>query len=77
MFANTPAGAKASCMLYSLAVTACLNQVNPFNYFRYILAVMPTVQTLEELEALLPWRVDKQTIKDFDEFSYCQAKPMV
>ncbi len=30
LFANTPGGAKASCMLYSLAVTACLNQVNPF-----------------------------------------------
>lgn len=75
MFANTPAGAKASCALYTLAVTACLNQVDPFAYFRYILAVLPTATTVEELERLLPWNVDTQVIKDFDEFSYCQGKP--
>lgn len=75
MFSNTPAGARASCVLYTLTVTACLNQVDPFAYFRYILAVLPTVKTLEALEALLPWRVSPDLIKDFDEFSYCRGKP--
>lgn len=74
LFANTPGGARASCMLYSLAVTACLNQVNPFEYFRYLFATLPTVQTLDELEALLPWRVNTELIADFDEFSYCRGK---
>ena len=76
MFANTPAGARASCMLYTLAVTACLNGVNPFHYFRYILAVLPTVTSETDLEALLPWRVDQTVIKDFDEFSLCSANPV-
>jgi transposase len=74
MFANTPAGARASCMLYTLAVTACANQVNPFDYFRYLFAVLPSVMTLDELESLLPWCVDAEQIANFDEFSYCRGQ---
>jgi IS66 C-terminal element len=75
MFTNTPAGASASCALYTLADTACLNQVDPFAYFRYILAILPTTKTIEDLEALLPWSVGAQVIKNFYEFSYCEGKP--
>ncbi|MEJ2418140.1 MAG: transposase domain-containing protein [Exilibacterium sp.] len=74
MFSNAPAGARASCALYTLTVTACLNQVDPFAYFRYILAVLPVVKTLEELQSLLPWWVNPDIIKGFDEFRYCRGK---
>jgi hypothetical protein len=58
MFANTPRGAKASAIIYSLVETAKENSLNPFNYLTYLFETLPQLQNLEAAETLdhlLPW----------------------
>lgn len=57
MFADTPAGAKASAMYYSLIESAKANGLEPFEYFCYLLKHLPYADTVETLEQLLPWSV--------------------
>jgi transposase len=54
LFANTPNGAKASSVIYSLIETAKENGVNVFDYLAYVLATAPNGTAVE---ALLPWSV--------------------
>jgi Transposase and inactivated derivatives len=58
MFANTPRGAKASAIIYSLVETAKENSLHPFNYLTYLFETLPQLPDLEDAEALdrlLPW----------------------
>lgn len=57
LFANTPRGARASAIHYSLAETAKENGLNPLLYFTYLLERLPnlSVTTPEALDSLLPW----------------------
>lgn len=58
LFSNTPAGATASCIVYSLAQTAMINGLKPYEYFKYILEQLPEMESLcdlDELDKLLPW----------------------
>lgn len=57
LFADTPKGAKASAIYYSLIETAKANGVDPFDYLRTMLKQLPYANTVEELEALLPWNM--------------------
>jgi transposase len=43
LFANTPAGARASAVYYSLVVTAIENGFNPFEYLMWVLTQMPNL----------------------------------
>lgn len=43
LFSNTPNGARASAVYYSLIVTAMENGMNPFEYLRWILTDMPNL----------------------------------
>lgn len=52
MFSDTEAGAEASALLYSLVITAKVNQVNPYWALKYIFEEIPKAQTLEEVERL-------------------------
>lgn len=52
LFADTPEGAEASALLYSLAITAKLNAVNPYTALTQMLAELPTAKTLEDYERL-------------------------
>ena len=57
LFANTPRGAKASAIIYSLVETAKANGVNPYEYLQEVLTRLPALETRrleEELDALLP-----------------------
>jgi len=54
LFSNTPNGAEASSIFYSLVETAKENRLNPFQYIKYLLEVLPTAKATN-LEALLPW----------------------
>jgi transposase len=58
LFANTPRGAKASSIIYSIIETAKENQLNPFKYLMYLfeqLPQLPDPKNLEALDSLLPW----------------------
>jgi transposase len=57
LFCNTPSGAKASAVLYSLVETALENEVNPFDYFTFVFRNAPNwdIQNPETIERLLPW----------------------
>ncbi|GFN22544.1 hypothetical protein TAMC210_08600 [Thermanaeromonas sp. C210] len=57
LFANTPRGAKASAIVYSIIETAKENRLNPFHYLTYLFERLPNLdpQDKEELDQLLPW----------------------
>ena len=58
MFANTPRGAKASAIIYSIVETAKENSLNPYNYLTYLFEKLPQLPDLKDTEALdrmLPW----------------------
>ena len=58
LFADTPQGATASAVAYTLAESAKANGLNVYEYFRHILTQMPNVDFYnhpEEIEKLLPW----------------------
>ncbi len=55
MFADTPAGAHASAVLYSLLETAKANGREPYAWLRFVLEQLPMAHSADEIEALLPW----------------------
>lgn len=57
MFCDTPAGAKASALIYSILESAKANEHNPLHYMTSILAAMPNAGSIEDIEALLPWNL--------------------
>ncbi len=58
LFANTPRGATASAIIYSIVETAKANALNPYRYLEDVLIRLPALETRrleQELETLLPW----------------------
>ncbi len=56
LFCDTPDGAKASELIYSIIETAKANGVNCYHYLHYLLDICPTDRMGdEELENLSPW----------------------
>ncbi len=66
LFSDTPKGAHASAIHYSLVETAKANGLKPDEYYRYVLKRLPYAQTVEDLEALLPWNVKAALEKNSD-----------
>ena len=60
LFSNTPAGANASAVLYSIVETAKENELNPFPYLEYLFEQIPNIDAsnTSELEKLLPYSKD-------------------
>ena len=56
LFSDTPAGANASAVIYSLVQTAKANGLDPYAWLRRVMRDMPAATTLENVEALLPWQ---------------------
>jgi transposase len=54
LFSNTPAGARASSVMYSILETAKENGLHPFRYLEFLLDTLPDTTT-SGLKALLPW----------------------
>lgn len=63
LFADTPAGANASALYYSLVETAKANDIEPYAYFKYILDRIAYTDTVEKMEALLPWNMPMHLTK--------------
>jgi transposase len=57
MFSDTPAGAHASAVIYSLVETAKLNGHEPYMWLRHVMRTLPAAKTVEAVEALLPWNL--------------------
>lgn len=58
LFCDTPRGAKASSIIYSIVETAKENNLKPMEYLNFLLAVMPNIDfknDQNQLEKLLPW----------------------
>jgi len=55
LFSDTPAGAHASAVLYSLVETAKASNREPYAWLRYVVERLPMATTVDEIEALLPW----------------------
>ena len=57
MFSNTPKGATASAMIFSIVETAKANGLSPFHYLTYLLEQLPNMDLADPstMDALLPW----------------------
>lgn len=57
LFSNTPRGAKASAVIYSIVETAKENGLDPFRYLVYLFERLPNIDLKdpEALDMLLPW----------------------
>jgi len=54
LFSNSPKGASASSVHYSLIETAKANNIEPYAYLVHVLNKIPYANTVEEIEMLLP-----------------------
>jgi len=57
LFCNTPNGATASAMIFSIIETAKENRLKPFEYLTYLLEALPNadIDNQEVIDSLLPW----------------------
>lgn len=58
LFSNTPRGAKASAIIYSIMETAKANSLHPYMYLKYLFEYMPQLPDATDPEALsklVPW----------------------
>jgi transposase len=57
LFCNTPNGANASAVIYSVVETAKENGINPFVYLTYLFDTLPNVDIKNEeiIDSMLPW----------------------
>ena len=62
LFADTPAGAKASALIYSLVETVKANGLEPYLWLKYVLTALPTVTTVAGYEALMPWNLHSENL---------------
>jgi hypothetical protein len=63
LFNQTPRGATASALLYSLVQTAVANNLEPFDYLKYLFTELPTLGRHYQPEALdqfLPWNLTEK-----------------
>ena len=62
LFADTPAGAHASAVIYSLIETARANGLEPYTWLRRVMRELPAAQCVEAVDALLPWNLHRQDL---------------
>jgi transposase len=62
LFCNTPKGARASAIIYSMVETAKENGLNPYAYLTHLFEKLPNLDSRdnESLDQLLPWNVSPQ-----------------
>ena len=63
LFCDTPAGANASAIHYSLIETAKANGLSPDDYYAYILPKLPHAKSVEDYEELLAWNLKDAIFK--------------
>jgi transposase len=73
LFSNTPSGAAASSVMYSIMETAKENGLHPFRYMEFLLETLPDA-TVANLDALLPW---SETLPERCKVSYEVERPSI
>lgn len=77
LFCNTPKGAEASAVVYSVVETAKANGIEPFAYLQQVLMQLPYLgrsPSHEDLDRLMPWAPimqQKYKIPDSDAYEKC------
>ena len=64
LFSNTPRGAHASAVIYSLVESAKANGLEPYDYLRYLFTILPGITKKNELRKLLPGAISAGTINE-------------
>ena len=65
LFCDTPKGADASAVVYSLVESAKANGIEPFAYLQHVLVQLPYFgksPSHEDLEALMPWETAENSV---------------
>ena len=59
LFCDTPHGARASAVLYSIVRCAKANGLEPYRYLRALFEQLPAIEPndTDAIEALFPWRL--------------------
>lgn len=65
LFSDTPAGANASAIIYSLVETAKVNGLEPYAWLCHVLTHLPAAKNVDEIELLLPWHVSSVSLGQF------------
>jgi hypothetical protein len=62
LFCNTPKGAHASAVIYSIIETAKENKLNPYAYLNFLFEKLPNLESRDDetLDQFLPWNVKLQ-----------------
>lgn len=63
LFADTPAGASASAMIYSLLETAKANHHQVHQYMSVVLSELPNADSIDAIESLLPWNISPDDVR--------------
>lgn len=63
LFADTPSGAKASAVFYTLIESAKANNIDPHKYLLHLCKHIAKAETVDDVENLLPWNVKNQLTK--------------
>ena len=77
LFCDTPKGAEASAVVYSLVESAKANGIEPFAYLQHVLVELPYMgksPSHEDMEKLMPWAPDIQQdhkIPNSDAYTKC------
>ncbi len=66
LFSDTPKGAHASAVHYSMVETLKANGLDAYEYYCHILPKLPYADTVDKLEELLPWNVKASLQKTND-----------
>jgi len=62
IFSDTPQGANASAIIYSVIETAKAHGLEPYAYLRRVFSALPAAASAAEVEALLPWNIDREEL---------------
>ena len=64
LFANTPDGAEASAIYYSIIETAKENGLNPYDYLKNVFDMLPNIKTSDpnSIAELMPWSETMQRL---------------
>jgi len=60
LFSDTPDGAYASAVLYSLVLTSLDNGIDTYRYLVTVISRLPQASSSVEVEALLPWNLKQE-----------------
>ena len=58
LFSDTPAGANASAMIYSMVETAKANGHEPHSWLNHVMRELPKAREMKSYDHLLPWNLN-------------------